>query len=233
MTLMRTTIRSLAVLIVIALGMALLHGAIQAATGSNAIAVQFTADAEVNSIRQVTGTVYSPNASITPALTSLWQTRNYSFNFTLLPQPPLTQTVSFTRPLYPTDARILTYGISGGYAIRAGQILTFLITSTDAVYFYDYLTQQQVVLEGDHYRVNQIARANRQYRYISTLYFTYPLQYSGFVNETPTGISSDTVMWDVIPQEVGGLFLFDGSILLANTDSPIYTVLLPIVMKQH
>jgi hypothetical protein len=224
---MHTTIRSLAVLIVVMLGMALLHGAIEAATGSNAIILGSPAD--IVYTRQVTGTVYPSDSPTTPALTSLWQTQYYSFNASIIPS---TFPISITPPLFPSDAQVLTYGIAGGSAVKVGQLITFVVTSTDSVFSFDYLTQKQAVLEGDRYRVDQIASANGQYRYISTVYFTEPYHYSGFINETPTTVSSYTVSWDVLPSPNNdGKFRFDSSIWLTN-DQP-YLVLLPVVLEQY
>ncbi len=221
---MRLAPRSI-VIVLASVGLALLHGAIQAATGSHAVFAQPN-DVQPAFTQVVTITVDPSSAPITPALSSFWQTSVISF-----PSPG--NPFSIHPPYIPADAYAIVVTAEGGIASVTGVTIWITITQPVGNFYYDFRTHSIALQGNGRFRVNQLASSSLPYRYISTVYFTQPYQFSGFLNETPTTVSSYTVSWDGVPPYNASLdrYRFDSSVWLA--DPRINSVFLPIVMRQN
>ncbi len=185
-------INGLMVIILAGVGLLLLHGAVQA-TGGSLNQVQVDAnDPTVDFTNIITITVLPSSAPYTPALTSYWQASVQNY-----PGPN-----AFSFSLRADDAYNISYGmISGGTITRTGRVIYVNITGASGSFFYNYYTDQAVKRVGNLFEIDQSFRANYSYRYIGTLIYSQPYQFSSALYETPTIINPTTLGWDTTPSE--------------------------------
>jgi hypothetical protein len=157
----------------------------------------------------VTVTVESGDP-LTPALASFWQAAWISF-------PVSASGIQFGISL-PSDATDVTATVTCGTYDIVGDTIQFTLTESTACHFgYDLRTNQRVLRQGNQYRIDQVAGNNVFFLYITTIVFTAPYEFVGFIGPTPMTVASHMLHWEqVVPENEPPFHRFRSSIWLAD-----------------
>jgi hypothetical protein len=117
----------------------------------------------------------------------------------------------------PSDATDVTATVNcGTYDIVSGTI-QFTLTESLCHFGYDFRTNERVTRQGNQYSISQVAGSNASFLYITTIVFTAPYEFVGFIGPTPLTVTSSMLHWEqVVPENEPPFHRFRSAIWLAD-----------------